>query len=340
LAAGIAVNVKVHAVVYFVPIAVFTFRQKRFPGLVIAAGIAILTICIPFLFPNVSLKNYADTMRQASQHGLSVVELRNLGAYILSFCVFAMCLGLCVFRTPKRLIQFTGGEHSAYFLAMIVAVGLICIPASKYGSGPHHLMPFFPILAVGAGRAISQTKWNVDPRPFSKQVLLIILVSWLASCYASGIQRIRIERKAESLERYPPLAGDIEHIIGTYGKEYLLLCGAGSDAGYSDTYSRPLLVFAGFPISLDPGALMERKRAGTALPALSDFLEDIQKGRSTVKPVMWLIPRGSDPFSMHTAYPPADCLFSSAFREDFKNTFSLKAATQYFDLYTKTLSNY
>jgi len=231
-------------------------------------------------------------------------------------------------------MRLIGKEYFAYILATVVAVGLVCVPASKFGAGAHHLMPFLPTLAVGVGTVLSRAGKLEVPELIWKQVLLIMLVSWLACCYTTASEGMRAEWKQAVVQSDPSRAEDMENVIETFGGKYLLLSGAGGDADYAATYFRPILVFAGFPIALDPGALMDRKQGGTKLPALGMLLADVQKEGPSAKPVMWVIPRGSEPFSLHSAYPPGDGLFPPEFRQDFGNAFRSKTATRHFELYT------
>ena len=331
LAAGVAANLKIHAGLYLVPLALFAFQRKRFRGLATAGVVGAGIFCIPFLCPNISFKNYIETVGQAGHHGLSAMEFKKVGEYILTLGICGICLGICLFRSPKRLLESGGKEYFPYLAAAVGAILLIWIPASKHGGGPHHLMPFFPILAVGAARVIALGYWDRSPQPLWNQVALLMLVSWLACCYASGFQRIRLWKREHFEHRFEE-AIDIARIIEARGRDYILLSGAGGDSDYPATFAAPMLVFAGFPASVEPGALMERKRAGADLPGLSGFLAGIQK--IDARPVMWLIPRGAEPFSMHTGYPPRDFLYSSEFRRDFNSTFKPVASTPCFDLYT------
>jgi hypothetical protein len=333
-AAGISLNLKLHSAAYFLPLAVLTFQRKRWRGLLTAGTIGAAVFCMPFMLPNISLRNYLMTLREAGAHGLSGVELTNCASYTVSGCVCLLALAFCAFRGVGWSSRQLGKDYGACIVALIGGMALVCVPASKHGAGPHHLIPFLPLILVGARIVISRSDTTLAELGAFRQIWLTLLLSWVACDYLSGAQRMRLEWKPGIRPCQRAQGADLERVIERYGSRYVLLCGAGGDADYSATLFRPLLVFAGFPIGPEPGALMDRKRGGTPLPTLKQFLAQLRRGSQSGKPVMWLIPRGAKPFSLHTAYPPQDRLFPPQFQEDFEKAFTRTAASVAFDLYT------
>ena len=53
----------------------------------------------------------------------------------------------------------------------------------------------------------------------------------------------------------------------------------------------------------------------------------------TGKPALWIIPKGGEPFSMRTYYPPYGPLFSDAVRSEFHRDFARIRSTESFDVY-------
>ena len=94
-----------------------------------------------------------------------------------------------------------------------------------------------------------------------------------------------------------------------------LAIGLGDGSRYAATYLRPQLIAAGHPYLFEPVAVMDSQAAG------NEIYPD--KMLSPAEVDVWLIPRGTKPFSMTSPYyrmkvpPRVVPIFSPAFQERF-----------------------
>jgi hypothetical protein len=108
----------------------------------------------------------------------------------------------------------------------------------------------------------------------------------------------------------------------------------GWNSKYKLTYYRPLLVFAGNPLTLDAMALGDMQLVGIAIPP--GTLEYLQECKTQI----WLIPKGDRPFEMINVYSlmdrrlfPERMVFSDEFRQIFAERYRKQPASKYFDIW-------
>ena len=110
LAAAVAINIKVHAFLYFAPLLAFAAAVYGYSTAIYAVSVAAAAVAVPFLLPNVSLTNYVSWLRvTASLPLMTSVFAQNLivTAYLLVpvVCLVAMRARLSV--RPRRSMQVT-----------------------------------------------------------------------------------------------------------------------------------------------------------------------------------------------------------------------------------------
>lgn len=344
-AIGVSINLKVHAFLYFVPLAWIGWRTGyRWKSILAALVTALLVALFPFLaYANISLPNYFETLRIAAHHGLSP-------AYYLDFLACSLNLTLpflAVIWLSNR--QSPGGTLTAlrrnrWFIGLIVFAFLVLlVPGSKNGAGPHHLLPLMVILLLLAfelAKAGLRVEWDSSPTTIG---LYAILASWFISCFGVGIL-FSYQNLSYFKTRTPQAASvvaDVDAVLKKYGPDHVILMGVGSSNDYPRTFFRPELVLAGQPIGIEPTALMENAFAGLPTPTLDHLVKMVTHDNPGRK-ILWLIPKGDAPFTLENYYTQAkdagngapDLLFDTAFRIAFQHDFSLLTSTQFYDLYT------
>lgn len=338
LSAGVCANLKIHSVIYFLPLAVLAFETrrsvKRAGIFLLSAGAAAL---LPFLvLPNMSLSNYLLTLGEASQHGFDPIAYRLVLEWlgVMLFPLAALCV-LCSFRNPERTTQVLQ-ENSRLIGATLLGCLLLMVPASKIGAGPHHWMPYMAVVALVALQ-LQRTGWDGSWQQSRVHLLIYpFVISWLLSSYAAGFLSVghhlrSIDHTHETQAQ--AIVEDMRSIIEKYGKDYVLFAGVGADNDYDLTYYRPLLVFAGMPVGIDPAALMESQQAGAAPPDLHKLMGRFQGHRGKEKGTLWIIPKHSRPFSMATFYPSREKLYDPLFRAGFLSDCRLLTSSTHFDIY-------
>lgn len=338
-ACGVGVNLKLHAVAYFVPIAVVA-RAAGYPTprMVAAIGVAACVALLPFVAcPNVSIRNYGLTLGQAATHGFDVLEFRRVVEWLIVMVVPTVG-GVLVSSaadgdTTKRVLR----ENKWLIASVCISALCIAVPASKYGSGPHHWLPFMPSLVwltVELHRAGMVVEWR---RTAVHTVVGVLVASWAVSLYATcAYQMYRNGQRCTNAPRdvAKAIEQDVRFIAEQYGANSLLLFGVGDDyQSYTKTFYRSLLVFQGMPIGIDPAALMEFKRARIASPSMRDLIADIRAQNPGKEGVLWILPKGAKPFEMQTFYPPNDHLYDRNFQVEFAEGWRLCGESAFYEIY-------
>jgi hypothetical protein len=342
-------DLKGHAISYFIPITAVALRRSwSRKQLAVAAITAIVTLLAPFALGNVSLATYVRLLAVTAGPGWFLPQNYAtllgwgvaLATPICAFCVLALwrdhAAAIERFKTQRYLLLCTG----VGFLGFL-------FPASRIGSGPHHVLPYIAVvlfLAVELVRSGVSVAWQ---RSIGGVVVNALAYSWLICVFGVGLWDARDlwwQTQPAQQKKGDDVIADLERLQATYGSRYTLVMGAGGDPGYPLTRYRPELAFKGSPIGIDPVALMDSKWAGVPPPDLNRFLDSLRNGPGPPKPVMWLIPKGDGPFSMSTWYkrpgnPWADDpLYEPDFKEQFARRFSALAGAPsvYFTLYVES----
>ena len=344
-AMGVCVDLKAHAFIYFIPLAWIAWRTgHRWKGVLAALGTALFFALLPFMaFSNISLKDYVETLRSATHHGLSPPDYVNVVVNAACLCLpFFVVIGLAHLQNAQSTAEAL--RRQAGFMGWLVFASLLLlVPASKNGSGPHHLLPMSIILlllAVELTQAGPNLQWSSSPLALG---LYAMLASWVISCFGVGV--LRSYQYAAYFKMREPWANsiqaDVDAIQQKYGSDHFVLMGSGDNDHYEWTLFRPSLIFHGQPVGIDPTAWMEWGFTGIPMPSLGQITEAMSARRPGEK-IIWLIPQGGPPFSMHNyyekwvdgEYQPSPPAYDAKFRADFSQAFHPIASTPYFDLYS------
>ncbi len=342
--AGICFNFKIHAPIYFFPLLWSAWQAgHRWPSLLKAMAIAAVTVALPFvLFPNISLQNYWWTLRTASGHGMDPFRfLESMEWFFLLGLPIAAVAGLAYVQNPEA----TGQKLKTLrpFLGLILTAFILLLPfASKFGAGRHHLLPFIVILLLLAGELAPLVR-----RWFGSTSLVVLgtqaaLLSWLGACFAVGMTRSYQDTAwfKASAAWGDSINADLDAVLAKYTPSHVVLMGVGGDKDYIYTFFRTRLVFAGMPDGIEPGPLMEFAAIGNYAPDLNRLATALNHEQPGKK-IMWLIPKGNEPFTVSNYYTPVvrgdylklKPLFDEHFVGDFKRAYHPAGSTQFYDLY-------
>lgn len=331
---GVAVNLKLHAAVYFFPILVTAAgqnwsRRAKVGGCVAAVLVALLPFVV---FPQISLANYWGWLRVASKHGFGVEEYRGSIEWATALAFPALfAAGILLVRMEECARRILKGE-TAWLAALGFAFLLIVVPAAKVGAGKHHLMPFIPVVIHFAARIASLSIVPFRFRGAGPVLATSVALSWIVGCSLASLHAANFiynTSRADSAE-----AQHCESELLALRKEnadsVLLVAPAGDDS-YKHTFGRFRLIADGMPAGIDPCAIMDFVRGDFGTVDLAAITRAISERAG--KPVLWIVPKRGEPFSMRTYYPPAGPLFSDTVRSDFHRDFARVRSTEYFDLY-------
>jgi hypothetical protein len=331
LAAAVAIDAKVSGFLYFVPV-FLRFAERRGWRATLTTALGALGIAaLPFLLPNVSLPRYWAWFQESTRHPRSLGDLmssvRSLAALALPLLLIA---GSRPWRSPSIVAYWRAGRPR--LLALAVCVAIVVVLSSKLGAGPHHLLPFIPVLGYEYAllyRA-SRARWS-EQRPrlfrFGGGALAVFVVVRVSGVLGETCSLVRGE-----WARAPAVLADVEAVASRYAPRRV-------EMGYGEreegvTLSRLPLVVANNHVTVDDVAVDDMQLAGLEVPpATVDEL-------GTCSTAVWLIPKGEAPFRLENFYRhlapgvvPDRPLFSGAFRDAFLRTYRKDASTEFFDLW-------
>ncbi len=337
ISCALALDIKITALLYFVPLLVLLCSQAGCQltvlVLVTAAGVALL----PFLSPSISLLAYFDWLRLLSRQSLSSTEfVRELKLLSLVLAPLALLLWNLGRKSLAGLESYV--KRNRYFLlAMTVSMSAIGVFSCKLGAGPHHFMPFYPLLGyLCADIFRASTMVTTAGQPVSLD-LFPLFCAWLGTAVAvlsvvAGLQLFAT--LTGSRQQRAAVAADLRHVMQTYTGDAIEMGYGGWNGKYGLTYSRPALVFAGNPLTIDAVALGDMQFAGINIPPST--LEYLDQCRTQI----WLVPKDDPPFSMTNVYSlmdpehfPQRNVFSDEFRDIFFRRYTKQGSSKYFDIW-------
>ncbi len=326
---GFGLNLKCHAILYFLPVFAVLGQRVRKIQLGQAFGIGLLVTLLPFaLHPQVSLPNYLGWLQNAMGHGLEVGSTTSTARFAI-FLILPLVTVLMLHNQPRtwlRQARWTIGS-------MLVGLGLTFIIAAKPGAGIVHFLPFVPLTLYLTGLVAFEVETPRYTDSFfaegrARLSGAVVPAMVMAVLMAGGVHAYRAVKLINwQVNQVPGLAQDVQQIMDTYpDMEIAMACG-GEASKFRATWVRPLLVYRDNPLFIDPIAVMDCRLAGRAMPELT------YRAMASGKVGVWLVPRGARPFDKVNWYPPHEKIFDERFQAEFESHYTARAQSRYFDLW-------
>ncbi|MGD0322400.1 MAG: glycosyltransferase family 39 protein [Terriglobia bacterium] len=327
LALGAGFNLKATAIAYFLPYLGFLYQRNRVQALARTFVASAVTAVLPFaLFRRISLLNYFECLRNSAREGLDWRDgIRTLeigGFYVLPLVV----LMACWFASSREDWRCALNRNKFFVGGSVLASLLILVVASKPGAGPHHLLPFIPLVAFLLGKLETshrvQAMWDRGMPRLAWSALVSFTLALLL--YGACGARLVIEGSLSRNYEAKSVVDDLKNLEQRYPHCDILM-GYGdtnitTSVSYPLTFNRTELVFRNQPYLVDAPALMDMQEGGLPMPAAT--LEALRSGRRS----LWLIPRGEVPFKDVNAFP-------ASFRQAFIENYVRRGQSSYFDLW-------
>lgn len=311
LACGAATGFKLSAPVYFAGAAFCLLAAQ--PGwrgrfvIVLAGGLAWAAItAAPFIDPAVTVSGYARYFAMASDQGLK-------GERLFHAAMFAALLGVpaiaILFRREGHLpeVRWMAGGH-------LLGLATGAVIAGKPGGGPHHLLPFIPVMTYLGLQLVNarRVRGMSGGSTIAAGVMLCLLLTH------GPLALVQIRNLGGTLFRLEPLERKkAAEVAAMYSEHPDAVMGLGGTASYRDTYHRVQGVLSGRPAALlEVPAWMEMEKAGASPTILDSAVKDCSTP-------WWIIPNEGAPFSFSTEYVHERelPLFSDRFRTLFFSNF-------------------
>ena len=329
---GIGVGLKLSAGACFIPVLVIAlcngwgWRDFAICGAACLAFALLPFALLPARFP---WMNYLAFFRTVSREGLHVNQTLSFLRWL------AMLAGLVAvsdhFIRPSSIPQ-SRLPRWAYRGALAAGLALVAVPACAVGSGPHHLMPFVPLVLLAFGDLFTRDEnraWQYSRSPLWRTAACAIFSACFLVALQTASQIVRM--RAELDTRTRDCQADLRAILARQSQAMILMGTSGNQTDLT-AYSRHLLVFAGHPIGLDAAVVSDYQFGGIAPPDLPSFLRELRT--PNFQPILWLFPRGGTPFEGTNWYDPNLPIYPEKFRRDFAELFKMRESTAFFDIYS------
>ncbi len=300
LAFSFSLDIKITAPLYFLPHYVLFIRRHGLRSAVWASVGAAALAVVPFLFPQISVSQYSRWLHMASRLPHTSREaLEELDVLLV------VCAPICLLLW--QLLQASRTALSAYlkknwiFLASLIgAIAVTAAMASVIGGGSHHFLPFFPLLGYLCADLYREIAHTEIAKPRVRRVSFIpLLWFWLALVivvrFHSEISPL-VWTLLGSRSHAIAVAGDLQTVMKNHPDETIEM-GYGNTVGwwnpaYRLTFFRPVLVFAGNPLTIEANAMGLMQIYGLDIPPST--LAYMQACKTQI----WLIPKGQIPFGV------------------------------------------
>jgi hypothetical protein len=307
LCIGLAVNLKAHAFLYFLPVLFDLWRRDGWRAVPIVAVSSIAVFLSPFLLPGISLPDYVAGLIQQMGHRSHVWSIA-LGPILI-----AGLLALPLMVAWRSGLDRRPRQDRAFAIATAATLAVLLYPASFTGAGAYHLLPFLPVLTEAFRRLQPE---NVAARLAPLAILLFAMPAAVATMQAMGEHQgeAAMAEEALTLARQSPTPA-IHMGYGDNQHSYMV-----SQLG------KAVLALNGFPALIDAQVLGELDYVGLdGSRRWVPYLRDCRIER-------WLVPKGEQPFAL-TGYYDDDPLFDDDFRRAFADNYRLVDSSKNFDIW-------
>ena len=309
---GLAVNLKVHAFIYFLPVVVDLWSASGWRGVMKAAVAAGVTFLLPFLAPGVSLGDYVTAL--ALQIGRRV-DHHSLRAVVSLAALFALPGLVIAFALTRGARRATGAERW-YFRSVLATLALLLYPSTFPGANAYHLLPAAPVLADAFSRLRQErvaVRWSALTLAVFAMIFSLLKPDPMGALGGSnGIadEALGIARRG--------LPGTIQMGYGDNLGSYL-----------TSQSTKATLALHGYPAVVDAQVIMELRYIGVD-GADDRWIPDLARCRFE----HWLLPKGEQPFAILNYYYSTEPLFSSKFRRVFHENYVRTESTDHLDIWT------
>ncbi|MCK9996183.1 MAG: hypothetical protein KAH56_07885 [Candidatus Krumholzibacteria bacterium] len=322
--AGFTINLKIHSLLYFLPVIVVLAQRLGLRAAIWALSGAAVVAVGPFvLYPQISAVNYLKWLSNEARHGFRLDLLVQPIGYT-AFLGLPLVV-LAWLRGARH--EFLGAERPVV-LSMLPAVVCALVLSAKPGSGIVHLLPLVPSVMFVVGRLVRPLVadgldiW--DRRLMRSAAAAVVLTVLLAG----SVNQYRASRLVNwQVEQIPGIVNDVEQIMDLYDGLPMAMALGGEELWYRCTWYKPLLAFRDNPVLLDPISVMDTVKSGKPLSAAT--YNALTEGRVA----LWLVPRSQAPFLKMSWYDPDVPIFPPDFVQHFHDCYTLRGQSRYFDLW-------
>jgi hypothetical protein len=307
---GLAVNLKVHAFLYFLPCVVELWSNSGWRAAARMTAVSAITFSLPFLAPGISLHDYVATLAMQIGHRANTLTARPFVDGMVFMGVPAILVVLALASAVLRTVQ----RERLYFCSIPVTLALLVYPATFPGAGAYHLLPLVPVVADAFNRMRAN---NIAARWAPISLVLAAIPFALANLF------IMQER-----DTWCAVADEAAALAHRSTPQTIQIGYGDNSRSYEiSQLSKARLALDGYPAIVDAQVLMELRYIG--IDASTRWIPDLADCRFGT----WLLPKDEAPFSVTSLYDHG-LLFNEEFRRTFLDRYRLSDGTAHFDIWT------
>ena len=322
--AGFTINLKIHSILYFLPVIVVLAQRLGLRAAVWALAGASVVAVAPFaLYPQISAANYLKWLANEAEHGFRL----DLLIMPMGYAAF-LGLPLVVLAWLRGARHGFLGRERLLVLSILPAAACALVLSAKPGSGIVHLLPLVPSTMFVVGRLVRPlvagglVTWD---RRLARSAAAAVILTVL---FAGSVAQYRAARLIDwQMDQIPGIVNDVEEIMDSYEGLTMAMALGGEERWYRYTWYKPLLTFRDNPVLLDPISVMDTAKSGKELSEAT--YDALTEGRVA----LWLVPRSQDPFLKMSWYDPDVPIFPQDFVQRFHDCYTLRGKSRYFDLW-------
>ncbi|NDJ18669.1 glycosyltransferase family 39 protein [Myxacorys almedinensis] len=329
IAFGISTNLKITALLHFLPVYVLVFQRFGIIYTLISLiGSALVAIAPFFLFSNISLSNYLAWLQQVGRKGINPEQVIKNGLWLGFVSLPTAIAALHLLGIHSQGFKQWLRQYWLYFLLFVPCAGVAAIVGATRGALENNMLPFVPLLLYPLSDLMKKVLGACSSK--NKQ--------WLGISTSISITTALAFMLSTSLTVYSTEAPLVSRLLNpsskriVYDIEQVVKAHRDISMGYGSSYPlstyRPAFVFAGNPYLLDSASLMEMQASG-----LNNTPDNTLNAIKTCQIPSWLIPKNEKPFEVYNYYPPLQKLFSDEFRQIFKQHYTQQAQTEFYDIW-------
>ncbi len=307
---GLAVNLKAHAFVYFVPVIVDLWSTSGWRGVMKAAIASGLAFLLPFLMPGVSLGDYVTALAVQLGRRVDHHSLRAVVNLVVTLDLPAVVIAFALLSGARR----AAGAERWYFTSVLATLVLLLYPSTFPGANAYHLLPSVPVLADAFSRLRHQSvaiRWS----PVAL-FLFAAIFSFLKPDAMEDLQGSNaVAAEALELARRQP-ATTVQIGYGDNPRSYLM-----------SQSTKTVLALNGYPADIDAQVTMELRYIG--IDGSARWIPDLALCRFA----LWLLPKDERPFAVPSYYDN-EPVFSADFRRAFLENYVRTESSNHFDIWT------
>ena len=319
LAAGLAIDIKIHAFLYFLapalgPLARQNSARRMVHYAVIGVACAVVAAVLPFTLPDVGISRYAAYLFLAGSVGWDpVLFVQNI---LLVLALAAIPAAAYFVQRPQL-----GRDSHVFLFSAAAAAIVVAIAAAAPGAGPHHLLPFFPVAIIALAKVLAAP----GQRPLARSetlnaIFLSVLIMYGVIGFNANAYVIDTTIRTAAAERRK-----LEELLTLHRRFPQAEMGVSDFEHYEDTYLYPAIAFDGSELKFVSVSWEGLQAAGVN----SSYTVDLLTG---CKVAAWILPSHGAPFtsiSLFTLKP----LMSAAFVESFHRNYHLTRHGEYYDVW-------